>query len=194
MAGAPRPNIGPSSPPRLRAPNGGASPRFWRPCRRSVSTRISSGSSRAKRRVMYLIDTNVISEARKGDRANSGVIGFFKEIVEAGALAFVASVTIGELRRGVELIRRRGDLHQAERLEGWLENVVDGFAERILPFDADAAQVWGRLRVPDPDHALNKQIAAIALVNDLTLATRNVAHFQGLVRVRNPFASARPRE
>ena len=82
---------------------------------------------------MYLIDTNVISEARKGDRANSGVIGFFKEIVEAGALAFVASVTIGELRRGVELIRQRGDLHQAERLEGWLENVVDGFAERILP-------------------------------------------------------------
>jgi len=143
---------------------------------------------------MYLIDTNVISEARKGDRANSGVIGFFKEIVEAGALAFVASVTIGELRRGVELIRRRGDLHQAERLEGWLENVVDGFAERILPFDADAAQVWGRLRVPDPDHALDKQIAAIALVNDLTLATRNVADFQGLVRVRNPFASARPRE
>src|SRR5271166_1079618 len=145
MAGAPRPNIGPSSPPRLRAPNGGASPRFWRPCRRSVSTRISSGSSRAKRRVMYLIDTDVISEARKGDRANSGVIGFFKEIVEAGSLAFVASVTIGELRRGVELIRRRGDVHQAERLEGWLENVVDGFAERILPFDADAAQVWGRL-------------------------------------------------
>ena len=143
---------------------------------------------------MYLIDTNVISEARKGDRANSGVIGFFKEIVEAGSLAFVASVTIGELRRGVELIRRRGDLHQAERLEGWLENVVDGFAERILPFDADAAQVWGRLRVPDPDHALDKQIAAIALVNDLTLATRNVADFQGLVRVRNPFASARPRE
>ncbi len=143
---------------------------------------------------MYLIDTNVISEARKGDRANSGVIGFFKEIVEAGALAFVASVTIGELRRGVELIRRRGDVHQAERLEGWLENVVDGFAERILPFDADAAQVWGRLRVPDPDHALDKQIAAIALVNDLTLATRNVADFQGLVRVRNPFASARPRE
>ncbi len=143
---------------------------------------------------MYLIDTNVISEARKGDRANSGVIGFFKEIVEAGALAFVASLTIGELRRGVELIRRRGDLHQAERLEGWLENLVDGFAERILPFDADAAQVWGRLRVPDPDHALDKQIAAIALVNDLTLATRNVADFQGLVRVRNPFASARPRE
>ena len=143
---------------------------------------------------MYLIDTDVISEARKGDRANSGVIGFFKEIVEAGALAFVASVTIGELRRGVELIRRRGDLHQAERLAGWLENVVDGFAERILPFDADAAQVWGRLRVPDPDHALDKQIAAIALVNDLTLATRNVADFQGLVRVRNPFASARPRE
>ena len=88
----------------------------------------------------------------------------------------------------MELIRRRGDADQAERLEAWLGIVVEQFGERILPLDADAAQVWGRLRVPDPDHALDKQIAAIALVNDLTLATRNVADFRGLgVRLRNPF-------
>jgi len=94
------------------------------------------------------------------------------------------------LRRGVELIRRRGDADQAERLEAWLESVVEQFGERILPLDADAAQVWGRFRVPDPDHALDKQIAAIALVNDLTLATRNVADFRALgVRLRNPFVS-----
>ena len=58
-------------------------------------------------------------------------------------------------------------------------SLVDSFAERILAFDADAAQVWGHLRVPDPAHALAKQIAAIALVNDLTLVTRNVADFAG---------------
>jgi toxin FitB len=137
---------------------------------------------------VYLIDTNVISEARKGDRANRGVVAFLKELGDSGELVFLASITVGELRRGVGLIRRRGDAEQAERLEAWLSSVVEQFGERILPLDADAAQVWGRLRVPDPDHALDKQIAAIALVSDLTLATRNVADFQGLgVRLRNPF-------
>ena len=139
---------------------------------------------------MFLIDTNVVSEARKGDRANPGVVAFFRDLADSGDLAFLASITIGELRRGVELIRRRGDADQAERLETWLESVVEQFRERILPLDADAAQVWGRLRVPDPGHALDKQIAAIALINDLTLATRNVADFDGLgVRLKNPFAS-----
>jgi toxin FitB len=137
---------------------------------------------------VYLIDTNVISEARKGDRANRGVVAFLKELGDSGELVFLASITVGELRHGVELMRRRGDAEQAERLEAWLSSVVEQFGERILPLDADAAQVWGRLRVPDPDHALDKQIAAIALVSDLTLATRNVADFQGLgVRLRNPF-------
>ena len=139
---------------------------------------------------MFLIDTNVVSEARKGDKANSGVVAFFRELAGTGEPAFLSSITIGELRRGVELIRRRGDAGQAERLEAWLENVVDAFSERILAFDSDAAQVWGRLRVPDPDHALDKQIAAIALVNDLTLVTRNVADFGRLgLRLKNPFVS-----
>ncbi len=139
---------------------------------------------------MYLIDTNVVSEARKGDTANPGVVAFFRDLADSGDLTFLASITVGELRRGVVLIRRRGDADQAERLETWLESVVEQFRERILPLDADAAQVWGRLRVPDPGHALDKQIAAIALINDLTLVTRNVADFEGLgVRLKNPFAT-----
>jgi toxin FitB len=64
---------------------------------------------------------------------------------------------------------------------------VDSFGDRILGFDADVAQIWGRLRVPDPSHALDKQIAAIALVNGLTLVTRNVADFEGLgIELANP--------
>jgi hypothetical protein len=95
---------------------------------------------------------------------------------------------MGELRRGVELVRRRGDAGQARHLENWLASVVEWFSERILAFDADAAQVWGHLRVPDPSHAIDKQIAAIALVNDLTLVTRNVEDFAGTgVKLANPF-------
>jgi toxin FitB len=137
---------------------------------------------------MYLIDTNVVSEARKNARANRGVVSFFENAAVSGDPIFVSAVSVGELRRGVELIRRRGDVDQAERLEAWLAAVVESFGERILAFDADAAQVWGRLRVPDPDHTLDKQIAAIALINDLTLVTRNVADFEGFgVKLANPF-------
>jgi toxin FitB len=137
---------------------------------------------------MYLIDTNVISEARKRAKANRGVIAFFETVVASSEPVFLSAVSVGELRRGVERIRHRGDAGQARRLEAWLASVVGSFGERILAFDADAAQVWGRLRVPNPAHALDKQIAAIALVNDLTLVTRNVADFEGSgVRLANPF-------
>jgi toxin FitB len=137
---------------------------------------------------MYLIDTNVISEARKRANGNRGVIAFFETVVASSEPVFLSAVSVGELRRGVERIRHRGDAGQARRLEAWLASVVGSFGERILAFDADAAQVWGRLRVPNPAHALDKQIAAIALVNDLTLVTRNVADFEGSgVRLANPF-------
>jgi predicted nucleic acid-binding protein len=77
---------------------------------------------------------------------------------------------------------------QAERLEEWLTTVLEQYGRNVLAFEADAAQVWGRLRVPDPCHELDKQIAAITLVHDLTLVTRNTADFQGMgLRLVNPF-------
>ena len=138
---------------------------------------------------MSLIDTNVISEARKGDKADAGVRAFFRAAAEQKQTLFLSVVTLGELRRGVELIRYRGDAEQAALLEHWLQTVVSDYGHQILALDADVAQVWGRLRVPHHENALDKQIAATALVYDLTLVTRNTKDFVATgVRVLNPFA------
>jgi hypothetical protein len=137
---------------------------------------------------MFLVDTNVISEARKGRRANPGVQAFFSEASRDDLPLFLSAITVGELRRGVDLIRRRGDRLQADALESWLALLLQDYGDRVLPLDRDAAQVWGRLRVPHPEHALDKQIAAIALLHDLTVVTRNTADFAPTgVAVRDPF-------
>jgi len=138
---------------------------------------------------MYLIDTNVISEARKRDRANPGVIGFLQRAQADGDLLYVSVITLGEIRRGIELIRHRGDARQARQLESWLSLLLREFEDHILDFAHDEAQVWGRLRVPHPENAIDKQIGATALTHDLTVVTRNIEHFEGLgVRLLNPFA------
>ena len=144
--------------------------------------------SRRVRRGVYLIDTNVISEARKGLRAHPGVREFFSRAAADDLSLYLSTVTVGELRRGVELIRFRGDAAQAALLEHWLGGVLQEFADRVLPFDAEAAHVWGRLRVPFPAHELDKQIAATALIHDLMVVTRNVSDFEGsTVPLFNPF-------
>lgn len=135
---------------------------------------------------MFLVDTNVISEARKGAKANLGVKQFFKE-TDADEL-YLAVQTIGEIRRGLESIRYRGDLPQTRKLAAWLDGLVLEFADKILTFDEECAQVWGRLMSPHPQHAIDKQIAAIALIHDLTVVTRNVDDFRGTgVVIKNPF-------
>ena len=135
---------------------------------------------------MYLVDTNVISEARKGRRADPGVLSFLRGI-HAEELC-LAVQTVGELRQGIERLRRRGDLPQAELLEKWLGALVQDYDDRILDFDLDAAQVWGALMAHQPQNAVDRQIAAIALLHDLVVVTRNVDDFQGTgVKTLNPF-------
>ena len=139
---------------------------------------------------MYLIDTNVISELRKKSRANRGVISFFQKINESKQEIYLSVISIGELRRGVELIRHRGDIEQAKLLENWLEQLLSEYSEKILELDAVSAQFWGRLRVPNPENPIDKQIAAIALVHDLIVVTRNTSDFNGTgVVTFNPFVT-----
>lgn len=115
---------------------------------------------------------------------------FFEDADRDDVPLYLSVVTIGELRQGVEIIRHRGDEPQARMLERWLDFVIDRFDEAILPFDQEAAEIWGRLRVPNREYPLDKQIAATALINDLTVVTRNSAHFAPTgVRLLNPFSA-----
>ena len=135
---------------------------------------------------MYLIDTNVISELRKGDRANAGVVQFLRTADPDNL--FLPVQTLGELRQGVENIRLRKDFDQAKRLEEWLDIIVRSYGDRILDFDHECAQMWGRLMAQRPQHPIGRQITAIALLYDFTVVTRNTSDFDGTgARLLNPF-------
>lgn len=140
---------------------------------------------------MYLLDTNIISELRKGGRANSGVTAFFATLAEDDI--YLSVQTIGEIRRSLENIRNRGDREQAARLEAWLDAVVADYSDRVLGFDLECAQLWGKLMSPSSQHPIDKQIAAIALIYDFTVVTRNTDDFESTgARCINPFSSPLP--
>lgn len=135
---------------------------------------------------MFLVDTNVISEARKGPRANPGVLAFLRET--PAEQLYLAVQTVGEIRRGQRQIAHRGDTEQAARLDAWLSLLTSEYRDRILDFDLDCAQLWGALLSPNPQHSIDKQIAAIALIHGMTVVTRNTGDFAGTgVAVLNPF-------
>ena len=138
---------------------------------------------------MYLVDTNVISERRKGARADRGVAEFIDAVEHE---LFLPVQVVGELVRGVEGLRTRGDLPQAKVLGAWLDMILEEFSARILPFDLASAHTWGKLMRISDQNQIDKQIAAIALVYDLTIVTRNTRHFEGTgARTLNPFAADR---
>lgn len=137
---------------------------------------------------MFLIDTNVISEARKRERANQGVQEFFERVKVDRSETFMSVVTVGELRRGVEHARHRGDAPQGDGLEAWLNWLLDEYRGRLLGVDLEIAERWGRLMVPHPESPFDKLIAATAMVHGLTVATRNYKDFADTgVRQMNPF-------
>jgi predicted nucleic acid-binding protein len=121
--------------------------------------------------VSWLVDTNVLSELRKGERAEPGIQSWFATTADEDL--YTSVLVLGEIRRGVESIRRR-DTASAIALDLWLVRLATGFGERILPVDIRVADRWGALNVPDPVPTVDGLLAATALVHDLVLVTRNV--------------------
>jgi predicted nucleic acid-binding protein len=137
--------------------------------------------------VSYLVDTNVVSELRKGERCNRGVASWFATI-ESDEV-YLSVVTLGELRKGIENIRRR-DQPSAQALETWLLELTTSHEDRLLPIDQTIAEQWGRFNVPDPLPVLDGLLAATAAVHGLTLVTRNLKDVERTgVACFNPFTA-----
>jgi hypothetical protein len=136
---------------------------------------------------MYLLDTNLVSELRKArtGKADPGVVAWASG-VSADDL-YISVITILELELGVQL-RERRDPAQGALLRAWLEQqVIPGFADRVLPIDMAIARRSAGLQVPNPRPDRDALIAATALVLGLTVVTRNVRDFEGTgVTLCNP--------
>ena len=131
----------------------------------------------------FLLDTNVVSEIRRG---RDPYVRAWANGVEDIDL-YVSVMTLGEIRKGIELLRSR-DPAQAEVFADWLGELHSRFAERIVPIDAAVAEEWGRLNAAAPRNTVDSLIAASARVRGLTVVTRNTGDFEDCgVALINPW-------
>jgi hypothetical protein len=137
----------------------------------------------------FLLDTNVVSELMK-PRPDARVLAWASAMPES--LLHLSAITIGEIRRGIDLLP--DDAPKRAALQSWLDsNVRVRFAGRILVFDDAVAERWGQIeaaakkrRVTLP--TIDVQLAATAMHHNLTFATRNTDHVKATgVAVFNPW-------
>lgn len=136
----------------------------------------------------FLVDTNIISEIRKRERAHAGVARWVGRtaVEEIGTSVLV----LAEIRRGIELKRRR-DPVQARSLDRWFAQMRMRLGDRVLPIDEPIADAWALMGVPDPVPLIDGMLAATAKVHGPTLVTRNVADLAAAgVPLLDPFAEA----
>lgn len=133
---------------------------------------------------MFLVDTDVVSALRRADRNRE-----LTEWISAQRATdlFLSVVTVGEIERGITQQSGRDPVF-AGALAAWLDQLLDWYGDRVLDVDVATARRWGELSAKIGNSNADLLIAATALVHGLTVATRNVRHFEGTgVRVLNPF-------
>jgi predicted nucleic acid-binding protein len=139
----------------------------------------------------FLIDTNIISEVRKGPRCDLAVAQWFEAVAEADL--YLSVLVLGEIRKGIEQVRPKAP-DRADGLEAWLSALTTGFSSRILPVDRAVTDAWGRMSAVRTVPVIDGLMVATALVHDMTLVTRNEADVAELgARVLNPFTAPIPR-
>lgn len=123
---------------------------------------------------MYLVDTDVLSALRRRNR-NPAIVSW----VESQRMAdlYISVITVGEIERGIEQ-QQRHNPDFAQDLSLWLDRMLDWYDDRILPVDTATARRWGRLVAAIGNESSDLLIAATALEHGLTVATRNVRHFE----------------
>jgi hypothetical protein len=131
----------------------------------------------------FLLDTNAVSEIRRG--RDQWVRAWVSEVADAEL--HLSVLTLGEIRKGIELLRDR-DPAQAEVFASWLNELRTRFADRIVPIDDRVAEEWGRLNAAAPRNTIDGLIAATARIRGLTVVTRNTDDFEGCgVPLLNPW-------
>ena len=133
----------------------------------------------------FLLDTNVLSELRKGARTSPRVREWLESVPDESL--WLSVLVLGEIRQGIERCRSR-DPKSAAHLERWLAKLALAYRDRVLDVDTRVAEQWGRLNAPSPLPAIDGLLAATALVHELTLVTRNTADIaRSGVRMLDPF-------
>lgn len=136
---------------------------------------------------MFLLDTNVVSELRRSDKADARVLTWATRLPVADS--YLSAISVLELELGVLIVERR-DTTQGRVLRLWLDGqILPRFEGRVLPVDTAVALQCARLHVPDPRSHRDAMIAATALVYGMTVATRNVSDFAPTgVQTFNPWS------
>jgi len=131
----------------------------------------------------FLLDTNAISEIRRG--RDQRVRAWVGQVADADL--HLSVLTLGEIRKGIELLRGR-DHAQAKVFDTWLSELRARFADRIVPIDDRVAEEWGRLNAAGSRNTVDSLIAATARIHGHTVVTRNTGDFDGChVPLLNPW-------
>jgi len=132
----------------------------------------------------YLLDTNIVSELRKGQKCDARVASWFQSVTEQDL--FLSVMVVGEIRKGIELLRAR-DGARASQFDDWLDTLVVQFGTRILPIDSAVCEEWGRLSAIRSLPVVDGLLAATARVYKLTFVTRDADVRDLDVSLLNPF-------